>query len=364
MEGEKTEQPTPRKLKKARDRGEVWKSVDVTHTAEFIVMMGLGWLAVELYLPHLRSLFDAWPVLIAQLGSEPGALPADHSPRAALEQAISVWLAAMAVAILVPLAVGVMITALQVRGVFSLEPLVPKAERLNPGANLKRLFQSRNLIDLVKTLVKVSFVGVAVYLTIRAGLPQWMHAVANATPVGIAALLGRSLLVLALTCLAIYVFMAAVDFAHQFYEYIKQQRMTKDEVRREYKEIEGDPYIKSHRRALGMQMAMEAPNNPVSQARVVVTNPTHLSVALGYDAASGGLPTVVAKGAGAAAMAIRHEARKLGIPVVENKPLARQLYAQVGVGAFITADSFAEVARLLAALPRISRAASDSWGRV
>jgi type III secretion protein U len=364
MSDEKTEEPTSRKLQKARDKGEVWKSIDVTHTAQFVVMLILGWLAVELYVPRLREMFDLWPLLMAQLPGESAYTPADQTARVALEHGLRTWLMGLLPAVLAPLAVGIFIVAMQVRGVFSMEPLSPKPERLNPGTNLKRLISTRNLIDLSKTLVKVTCVGTAIYVSLRSAAPQWLTAVADSTPQGVASLLGRSLGLMGLACLALYAFISAVDYGHQYYEYMKQQRMSKDEVRREYKEIEGDPYIKGHRRALAQQMATEEPAAKLSQAKVVITNPTHLSVALAYDAAVGGLPCVVAKGAGPTAMAIRHQARRLGIPLVENKPLARRLYAQVGVGAFITADTFADVARLLAAVPKGVRATSDSWGRV
>lgn len=363
MDGEKTEQPTPRKLRKAREKGQVWKSTEVTQTAEFAVLMMLGWLLVQLYLPRLRELFDAWPVLIGRMSHSAVDASATQVAWAAFEHAGRVLLLAMAPAILVPIAIGVFVTALQVRGVFSMDPLLPKAERMNPGANLKRLFSSRNLVDLTKTLVKVTIIGVAVYVSLRSAAPDWAMAVTGASPSDVARLLGRSMLALALACLGLYVFMAAVDYAHQFYEYMKQQRMTKDEVRREYKEIEGDPYIKAFRTAMGRAMASEGPGQ-LAGARVVVTNPTHLSVAIAYDSGSGGLPSVVAKGAGPVAMAIRHEARRRGIPLVENRLLARRLYAQVNVGSFITADTFADVARLLAAVPRATRPAAEHWGKV
>jgi type III secretion protein U len=364
MSDEKTEEPTSRKLQKARDKGEVWKSTDVTHTAQFAAMLLLGWLAVDLYVPKLRELFDLLPLLMAQLLAESADTPADQTARVALEHGVRTLLMALVPVIVVPLAVGIFVVAMQVRGVFSMEPMSPKPERMNPGTNLKRLVSTRNLIDLSKTLVKVMCVGTAIYVSLRSATPQWLTAVEGSTPQGVAALLGRSLGLMGLACLALYVFIAAVDYGHQYYEYMKQQRMSKEEVRREYKEIEGDPYIKGHRRALSQQMATEEPAAGLSQAKVVITNPTHLSVALAYDAASGGLPRVVAKGAGPAAMAIRHQARRLGIPLVENKPLARKLHAEVGVGAFITADTFADVARLLATVPKIMRATSDSWGRV
>jgi type III secretion protein U len=364
MSDEKTEEPSSRKLQKARDKGEVWKSTDVTHTAQFIALLMLVWLGVDLYVPKLRELFDLLPLLTTQLLAETANTPPDQTASVALGHGVRTLLMALVPLLAVPAAVGIFIIAMQVRGVFSMEPMTPKPERLNPGTNLKRLVSPKSLIDLTKTLVKVTCIGTAIYVSLRSATPQWLTAVAGSTPLEVAALLGRSLGLMALACLALYVFMAAVDYAHQYFEYMKQQRMSKDEVRREYKEIEGDPYIKGHRRALAQQMATEEPTARLSQAKVVITNPTHLSVALAYDAASGGLPRVVAKGAGPMAMAIRHEARRLGIPLVENKPLARKLHAEVGIGAFITADTFSDVARLLAAVPKTVRATSNSWGRV
>jgi type III secretion protein U len=364
MSDEKTEEPTSRKLQKAREKGEVWKSTDVTHTAQFAAMLMLGWLAVDLYLPRLRELFDALPLLMAQLLAEAADTPPNQTALVALEHGAYTLLIALVPVFAVPAVVGIFAVAMQVRGVFSMDPMSPKPERLNPGTNLKRLVSTRSMIDLTKTLIKVGCIGTAIYVSLRSAAPLWLTAVQGSTPQGVASLLGRSLGLMGLACLALYVFIAAVDYAHQYYEYMKQQRMSKDEVRREYKEIEGDPYIKGHRRALAQQMATEEPAERVSHAKIVITNPTHISVAVSYDAALGGLPRVVAKGAGPAAMAIRHEARRLGIPLVENKPLARKLHAEVGVGAFITADTFADVARLLATVPRNVRATSDSWGRV
>jgi type III secretion protein U len=364
MDGEKTEDPTDRKLKKARDQGEVWKSADVIHTAQFIALLLFGWVGVVLYVPRLRELFDVWPVLWAQLSRESAQTPPEQAARLALEHGLHVMLLALWPAILIPLVIGLGAAWFQVRGVFSLAPLALKAERLNPGTNLQRLVSSRNLVDLLKTSTKIVLIGTTVWMTVRAAIPQGLQAVAAATPAEIAALLGRSLFLMALACLALYIFLSGVDYAHQWYEYMKQQRMTKDEVKREYKEIEGDPYIKGHRRSIAMQMATEEPTKRLSQAKVVVTNPTHLSVALAYDPRLGGLPCVVAKGADAVAMSIRHEARRLGIPIVENKPLARRLYQRIETGSFVSADLFGDVARLLASVPRLSRAKSDHWGRV
>jgi type III secretion protein U len=206
----------------------------VTQTAQFALFMVLGWLGIEFYLPRLRGLFQTWPTLIER--SRSAAAGGDMQlALSALQDALHAWLAAVAPLLLAPIAAGLLVSALQVRGVLSLEPLIPKAERLNPADNLKRLVSSRNLIDLAKTSVKVLLIGIAVALTLKFALPQWLRAVAGAAPNGVAQLLGHGLVAIATACLVLYALMAAVDYAHQYFEYMKAQRMTKDEVRREYR---------------------------------------------------------------------------------------------------------------------------------
>jgi type III secretion protein U len=364
MSEEKTEQPTPRKLKKARDKGEVFKSSEITQTVVFVALVGVAALGLRYWVPLLHAELQAWPLRIVQLAA---AEPGEALPLLLQAGTTALWAVVLPLAAIfgTELVFGLLASGLQVRGVLSAEPMTPKAERLNPGANLKRLFSTRNAWDLVKTLVKVSLLGTALWVAVRAALPDWFGFLAhggNATVLG--TMLARTLLVLALMCLAIYVLAGGVDYGHQFYEYMKQQRMSKDELRREYKEIEGDPYVKGYRRALMRLMATEAPEGKLSGARVVVTNPTHYAVALAYDPLAGGLPSVVAKGVEKAALAIRREAQRLGVPLVENRPLARRLYAQVAVGHYIGNDVLADVARLLAQLPRLPPTATAGRGEV
>jgi type III secretion protein U len=353
MSDEKTEQPTPRKLKKARDKGEVFKSTDVTQTVVFVALVGVAAFGLRYWLPLLQADIEAWPHRMEALAAaEPEqALPLLLS---ALATAANVALLPLAVLFGTSLAFGLLALGLQVRGVLSAEPMVPKAERLNPGANLKRLVSTRNFYDVIKISIKVLLVGTAVYLALKVALPEWFAFLRHGGQASVlGTMLAKTLFVLALFCLVIYVLSSGADYGHQYYEYMKQQRMTKDEVRREYKEIEGDPYIKGYRRALMRMMATETPEGQLGKAKVVVTNPTHFAVALAYDPLAGGLPSVVAKGVDRAALAIRREARRLGVPVVENKVLARRLYAQVAVGHFIGNETLADVARLMAQLPRM-----------
>jgi type III secretion protein U len=351
MSEEKTEQPTPRKLKKARDKGEVFKSTEVTQTVVFIALVGVAAVGLGLWLPLLHAEMLAWPARIVLLAQADGPqawvvlMSAAHSAAV-----VMVW--PLAIVFGMEAVFGLLAAGLQVRGVLSGDPLAPKAERLNPGANLKRLFSTRNFYDVLKIFLKVGLVATAVVLTTKAAFVDWLSFLrSGGSAMQLGTLLARTLLTVAIACIVIYTLAAAVDYGHQFFEYIKQQRMSKDEVKREFKELEGDPYIKGYRRAVMRMMATEAPAGALSGARAVVTNPTHYAVALAFDPASGGLPSVVVKGVDRAAKKIREEATRLGLPIVENRVLARKLYAQVAQGHFITSDTFADVAQLLARLP-------------
>jgi type III secretion protein U len=358
MSEEKTEQPTRRKLKKAREKGQVFKSADVTQTAIFIGLLLAGWGTASLFFPKLKAFVDNWPVVIGQLSKQ---LDSSRSQTASvvLEQGMYLLVYGVAPLLAILIFVGLLAAGLQVQGVFSIDPLIPKGERFNPGANLKRVVSSRNLIDLCKTVAKVVCLLVAVYIATRGFVGNWVAVIgSNATAMQIASVLGRCFVLVAFTCLALYIFFAAADYGHQYYEYIKEQKMSKDELRREFKEVEGDPYLQGYRRALMRSIATEGVDAQLLKAKLVVTNPTHFAVALAYEPGTNTLPRVVAKGSGQAAKAIRERANLAGIPIVENKPLARMLYAQVPVGAYIQSTHFSDVARVMAGVSRL-RAVRD-----
>jgi type III secretion YscU/HrpY family protein len=342
---EKTEKPTHRKLQDARKRGEVYKSIEVTGTVVFITLM--------LLLSFLASRFlrqiDAY---CQRFFGNPGHTRNASTDLAAAFSAGQDLFQSMLFPILATAtATAVLTVFLQVRPVFSLDPIIPKPERLNPATNLKNLFSARTMINLAKNLIQTIIIGAVVVTVVRGRASDIVRSV-NASPTQVLYLLVDLLQGLCLIVFAVYVFMSAVDYAHQFYEYLKQQRMSKDEVIREYKDIEGDPHIKSHRKAIHRSLSQE---QAVKKANVVITNPTHVAVALRYVRGEGTLPTVVAKGVDAVAKQIRGQARAAGIPIVENKPLARRLHAQVDVNRFIGSDQFAEVAKIFAQLPSSAR---------
>jgi type III secretion protein U len=342
---EKTEKPTHRKLQDARKRGEVYKSMELTSTVVFAALMLLLAFLAPRFLQQIDQYFSQFFRHIPHSPNSSSDLATALSVGQQLFQSMLFPVLATATA------TAVLVVFLQVRPVFSLDPIKPKPERLNPATNLKNLFSSKTIINLAKHLVQILIIGAVVIIVVRSHAEDITRSI-NASPKQVLLLLAGLLQGICLAVFAVYVFMSAIDYAHQYYEYLKQQKMSKDEVLREYKDIEGDPHIKSHRKALHRSLSQE---QGVKKANVVITNPTHFAVALRYVRGEGELPVVVAKGADAVAKQIREQAQSAGIPIIENKPLARRLYAEVGVNRFIGSDQFAEVAKIFAQLPTLAR---------
>jgi type III secretion protein U len=336
---EKTEKPTPKRLREARKRGEVVKSKDVGSTLVFIVLVGLLAPAGGYYWRHLSAIANLPQQMLAESAPE---------ERFAwlIEKLFTEFVLLSAPVVGLALAAGVLGGFAQVRALFSTEPIVPKMDRLNPAAGLKRLFSTRNLIDVLLTILKVLLLGVIVYWVVRASIGAAVQG-AYLTPLGIQTL-GLELLAPIFGWAAVvYCVMAAVDYVHQRYEFMKQMKMSIEELRREHKDMEGDPMIKGKRRGLMRELATSNMLEQVRKASVVVVNPTHIAVALYYETGKTELPVVVAKGEDAMAQRIREIAEQENIPILQNVKLARQLYASTPLDHYIGKDLLQPVAEVL-----------------
>jgi flagellar biosynthetic protein FlhB len=242
-----------------------------------------------------------------------------------------------------------------VQGGFSLTPgaFKPKTERFNPAANLKRIFGPDALFGLAKALVKLLIIALVAYGVV-VPLFEGASTLLNASLPTVASELGSVLFTLAIRCGFVLVLLAAADYAYAYYKNEKSLKMTKQEVRDEFKEQEGDPLIKGQRRRSARILAMRRSIAAVPTATVVVTNPTHFAVALRYDRDKDAAPIVVAKGADNLAAKIRSVAAEHDIPLIENPPLARALYASVEPKQIIPAEFFGAVAEVLAYVFRIN----------
>lgn len=340
--GEKNRKPTPRKLRKARERGEVARSKELTSLAAFVASWICLWFAAG----------DAWMRLAHIIES---ALPTSATGATATTpwQARMMGMLVDAIWILLPLfgicvACAVLAGGLQTRGMISITPITPKFERINPGQGVKKLFSTRQWFELGKMLIKTTLlVGMLLYFlttsvgsiltTVEAPVGELTRIVA----MYVWRLMGWAAL--------IYIASAVMDYAHQYYEFMKQQKMSVEELRQERRDNEGDPHLKNRRRAIARETLLSPlPPNRGAGASVVVVNPTHVAVALHYVSGETPLPRVVAKGVDAAALRIRAQAESDGIPVLHNPPLARRLFREVAVDHYITdelIDAVAEIFR-------------------
>jgi flagellar biosynthesis protein FlhB len=338
---ERTEAPTPRRRRQAFDEGQVARSQDLTTVAlllgSALVVTGLG--------PTLAR------ALAAVLGTgltAAGQTGLDGNAAVSLVQtlgwralgALSAWLAALAL-------VALVVAGVQARGMLSLKPLQPKLARVNPLENVKRIFGAQGAAELLKAILKLTVIGLAMRATIRAA---WGDI--TALPEQSVFVLGTVIAHRAVQLFAIagvsYLALAGADYLWQLWQHERRLRMTKEDLRQEMRDTEGNPLVKQRMRSMGRAKARQQMFRAVPTADVVITNPTHIAVALQYDPARAPAPIVVAMGQRKVAERIKAIAREAGVPTVENKPLARALFASAHVGLMIPADLYVAVAEILA----------------
>ncbi len=251
---------------------------------------------------------------------------------------------------------GLVTNLAQVGLVLSAEPLAPRLSRIDPAAGMARLFSGRAFAELLKSCAKVIIIGYYGYVTLRQDYPL-LVATGAMEPGQILATVGSLALRLGFRVGIALAVLAALDYAYQRWEFEKSIRMTKQEVKEELRQTEGDPLLRARIRARQRQIAMHRMMEDVPKADVVVTNPVHLAVALKYDPATMKAPKVVAKGARLLAQRIRELAARHNIPIVENKPLAQALYKAADVGREIPAHLYKAVAEILAYVYYLDRRA-------
>ncbi|MBQ9452170.1 MAG: type III secretion system export apparatus subunit SctU [Desulfovibrio sp.] len=338
MADEKTEQPTPKRLRDIRQKGQVAKSQDVPSS--------LSVLAIALYFMAtgpimLRAMLD-----MAQAPIQLMTLPfAEALPRTAA----IIWQSSLR--LLLPLMGMVLAVVLcanlaQVGVLFAPEAAKPKLENLNPGQWFKKVFSLKNAFELFKNIVKVTVLTTAVYTIFEDYLPE-LFRIPQSNIGDMWALLGKASLDLILTSACIFCVLAALDYFFQKWQFTKNNMMSKEEVKREYKESEGDPLIKGKRKQLHQELINQNSLQKVRKAKVLVVNPTHYAVALDYEKDKTPLPVILAKGQGELALRMMEVARQEGIPIMHNVPLARSLYAEGTEDAYIPKELIGPVAEVL-----------------
>jgi len=344
---ERTETATPKRREEARRKGQVARSRELPAAAGILAgalffLVGGGAL--------VGGAGDLMHDLLAR------TVRADLTPRELTQVILSS--ARGAITLLAPLMVvmvvmGVAANVLQTGPVASFHPLAPKWSRISPAQGLKRIFSAVTLVELIKAVIKLLTVGSAAWWVLKGEIGR-LPALAGADLHVLLPYLGNASLRVALAAGVALLFLAALDFGFQRFEHEKRLRMTRQEIKREYKETEGDPMVRARIRSIQREVARKRMMADVPRADVVVTNPTHLAVALKYDAVKMAAPKVVAKGAGHVAARIREVARGAGVPLMEDKPLARALYRAVDVGREIPFEMYRAVAEVLAFVYRVN----------
>jgi flagellar biosynthetic protein FlhB len=337
---DKTEEATPKKLADARKKGQVAKSQEVSAWS--------GMFAVSLLVPWTFS--RAHDLLLGLVAKMPGLI-ADPEP----ELAIALLAQGMRGALLAiaPMAVGLMLLGvaanlLQVGVKPSPQALKPQLKRLNPLPGIKRMFGKQSLWNTAKELIKLGLLGGLAYRSLSQFVPDLISGGQLTLTTVLESTAGAALSFLRVAAL-LGLFLAAADYAMQKKNFKREMRMSKKDVKDEFKQADGDPQMKGAIRERQMRMSRNRMMADVASADVVLVNPTHVAVALRYDPA-GGAPRVVAKGRGAIAAKIRERAEENRVPMVRDVPLARALHKACEVGEEIPAEMYAAVARILAFL--------------
>ncbi|WDP89799.1 MAG: flagellar biosynthesis protein FlhB [Desulfobacter sp.] len=346
--GEKTEDASSRKLSKAREEGQVAKSMEIPSV--FVLLGGilvLYWTAFFMY-GEFTEVF----LYNFQFERVPEFNPLDmiHILGYHFKKIFLLCFPVFAVVYVVAL----LTNTAQVGFEISWKAIEPKLSKLNPITGFKNKFSSRSVMELVKSLLKLAIVSIVVYWAVRGKMSEILRLYDNDVAQILLFLSMESFWVFVKVCLVMIV-VALLDFAFQKWKFLEDQKMTKKEVKDELKQTEGDPQIKSRIRQLQMEAARKRMMAEVPGADVVVTNPTRLAVALKYDNMTMEAPVVVAKGAGPVAAKIREIAREHDVPLVEDKPLARNLYRLVDIGGEVPMEHYQAVAELLAYVYRMKK---------
>jgi len=339
--GDKTEAPTPRRLQEAREKGQVAKSTDLAAAVGLLAGLMLlniyGSDILNNFMEMIRHCLALDKIAVA------GPDAFDQGWRMALRH-VGAILGPFLIIIMV---VALVINLLQVGFNLTSTPLAPSFDKISPLSGLKRLFSLRSAVRLIMSLSKVGIIGAIAYITIKNFLPR-LISISTLTFLEVIGEGAHLMFVLGLRMALVLLLLAIIDYAYQKYQMMKDLRMTREEVKEEMKRMEGDPIMRQRRRNVARQLAAQRMSQAVPKADVVITNPTHLAIALKYDQDNMPAPKVVARGAGYMAQRIREIALENKVPVIERKPLAQALYKACDVGDFVPPELYKTVAEVLA----------------
>ncbi|HHW71084.1 MAG TPA: flagellar biosynthesis protein FlhB [Clostridiales bacterium] len=340
---EKTEKATPKRRREAREKGQVIRSVEINSAAIILVSFYVMKVFSDFIIHNLKDIYISALALDIPLDS---VYTYSGLQNGLIKLILKVLLAILPI-ISSCFIVGLVINYVQVGFLFTAEPLKPDLNRINPLQGFKRIFSKRAIYELIKSLLKLAIIIGIVYNTFEESLKS-MPLLLNMQLNSGFAYICNQIFQMAIRCGFALLAMSVFDYFYQWWDYEKSLRMTKQEIKEEFKQTEGDPQVKGRIRELQRQMAMNRMMQEIPNADVIIVNPTHYAIALVYDPDKNDAPFVVAKGKDYIALKIKEKAAEHHIAIVENRSLAQALYNTTEIGQVIPPELYHAVAEVLA----------------
>ncbi len=349
--GEKTEPATPKKLNESRENGQVAKSKELIMAISLLALF----IIIKIYVGNMgeklintfKDFYNSFDVIV---GDSSKGYPVGLACSTIGNMFISILNIVVPI-LLIAAVISILGNMLQQSWKVTAKPMKPKLSKISPLSGFKRIFSVRQLLELLKSIAMITIIGIVVYTTIidKVGLLLSFY---DITLYEALATIGEIIIDLGIKISMIFLIIGFIDLIYQRHKFKEDTKMTKQEVKDEYKNAEGDPQVKSQVRRRMMEVSRRRMMQQLPEADVVITNPTHFAVALKYEPDSGMAPVVIAKGADHLAFQIKDKAKECNIAIVENKPLARILYHNVDIGMEIPPELYQAVAEILANILR------------
>jgi flagellar biosynthetic protein FlhB len=361
--GERTEKATGHKRREERRKGHVMKSQDVVTAAFIIVTFVILRFTVRLMLSESQNLLTDWIGFAGQGFGENGTIDGRMPHVKIIIDITRIVVISAGLTLISTMFISIFMTGIQTRFLFTTNQMKFKLSKLNPIKGMAKFFNMNAAFEQGKSLLKMTVLVVIVFIEIRSRLPEFasLYDVEIQTALLI---LGDTVFTIAMQIAIAFVVIAAIDFFWQRYRFEEDMKMTKQEVKEEYKNMEGDPKVKSKRRSIQQRMSLQRMMQAVPEADVIIRNPTHFAVAIKYDDTKNNAPIVIAKGQDRVALRIIEIAEEAGVMLIENKPLARMLYNSVDIDREIPSDLYQAVAEVLAFVFKLRRGEPASYNPI
>ena len=339
-EASKTEEPSERKISKAKEEGDIAISQDAK---SFIMLLGMLFV-IWLILPLMLKWFYTFSLKFIE---NPDTIPTDaRHIRLLLYNTVIALMKILSIPFVIFIALGIFASVAQTGFIYAPKKLEPNWNKLNIFAALPQFINMKKIVESLKGIIKITVIAFIGILVIRPYLEK-VNLMPSMDTIAILSFIHKIVVLLIFTVVIATLIIAIADYAYQKYQHLKKLRMTKQEVKDEYKQMEGDPLVKSRIRQVRMERARHRMMDAVPRADVVIVNPTHYAVALEYKMEKMDAPVVIAKGLDNLALRIREIAEEYDVPIVENPPLARALFASVELDQSIPAEHFKAVAEVI-----------------